>query len=78
MGSEREGFALVEHKSSLTDFRDRDQLEDRYLLGTTRPPGSERWPYAPHSEPFTLTMVGVVHLLGAKPSIAKFIWRSCR
>ncbi len=28
---EREAFALVEHKSSLTDFRDRDLLEDRYL-----------------------------------------------
>ena len=28
---EREGLALVGHQSSVTDFRDRDQLEGRYL-----------------------------------------------
>jgi hypothetical protein len=28
---EREGFALVEHKSAVSDFRDRDQVEGLYL-----------------------------------------------
>ena len=28
---EREGFALAGHKSAVTDFRDRDQVEGRYL-----------------------------------------------
>ena len=28
---EREGFTLVRHRSALSDFRDRDQLEGRYL-----------------------------------------------